>query len=103
MSGISGIAGSALQALATSQQVTAHNVANLNTDNFTTSWATFQENGRGVNVSVSGTQDTVDIYHETVNLLSNSSGFKANLKVLKAADDMTKELLSIKAWSLKEA
>lgn len=98
MSGIGGIAGSALQAFTTSQQVTAHNVANLNTDNFTASRATFQENGSGgVNATVSGTQDTVDISREAVNLLSNTSGFKANLKVLKAADEMTKELFSIKA------
>ena len=98
MSGIGDIAGSALQAFTTSQQITAHNVANLNTDNFTASTATFQENGSGgVNASVSGTQDTVDISREAMNLLSNTSGFNANLKVLKAADDMTKELLSIKA------
>ena len=98
MSGIGGIAGSALQAFTTSQQVTAHNVANLNADNFTASKATFQENGTGgVNATVSGTQDTVDVSREAVNLLSNTAGFKANLKVLKAADDMTKELLSIKA------
>lgn len=98
MSGIGGIAGSAMKAFTTSQQVTAHNVANLNTDNFTVSRATFKENSSGgVNTTVSGTQDTVDISLEAVNLLSNTAGFKANLKVLKAADDMTKELLSIKA------
>ena len=98
MSGIRDIAGSALQAFTTSQQTTAHNVANLNTDNFTASRATFQENGSGgVSATVSGTRDTVDISREAVNLLSNTAGFKANLNVLKAADDMTKELLSIKA------
>lgn len=98
MSSIVDIAGSALQAFNTSQQVTAHNVANLNTDEFKASRATFQENGSGgVKATVSGTQDTVDISREAVNLLSNTAGFKANLKVLKAADEMTKELLSIKA------
>jgi len=98
MSSIADIAGSALQAFNKSQQVTAHNVANLNTDEFKASRATFQENGNGgVNATVSGTQDTVDISREAVNLLSNTAGFKANLKVLKAADEMTKELLSIKA------
>jgi flagellar basal-body rod protein FlgC len=98
MNGIGDIAGSALQAFSTSQQVTAHNVANLNTDEFKASRAAFQENGSGgVNATVSGTQDTVDISREAVNLLSNTAGFKANLKILKAADEMTKELLSIKA------
>lgn len=98
MGGISDIAGSALQAFAVSQQVTAHNVANLNTDGFTASKATFQENGGGgVHAIVSSTQDPVDISREAVNLLSNSTGFKANLNVLKATDEMTKELLNIKA------
>ena len=98
MSSIGTIAGSALQAFSTGQQVTAHNVANINTDGFKASVATFQEkSGGGVTATVSGTQDSVDISREAVNLLSNTSGFKANLKVLKTVDDMTKELLSIKA------
>lgn len=98
MSGISDIAGSALQAFNTSQQVTAHNVANLNTDEFKASRATFQESGGGgVSATVSGTQDPVDISREAVNLLSNTAGFKTNLTVLKTADEMTKDLLSIKA------
>jgi flagellar basal body rod protein FlgB len=98
MNGITDIASSALQAFSSSQQVTAHNVANLNTDNFSASRTTFQENGNGgVSASVSNTQDTVDISQEAVNLLSNSAGAKSNLKVLKVADDMTKELFSIKA------
>ena len=98
MSSIGDIAGSALQAFNTSQQVTVNNVANLSTDGFKASRATFQENGNGgVSATVSGTQDTVDISREAVSLLSNTAGFKANLKVLKAADEMTKELLSIKA------
>jgi flagellar basal-body rod protein FlgC len=98
MNSLTSIAGSALQAFSTSQQVTAHNVANLNTDEFKASRATFQENGAGgVKATISSTQDTVDISREAVNLISNTSGFKANLTVLKAADEMTKELLSIKA------
>jgi len=77
MSSIADIAGSALQAFNKSQQVTAHNVANLNTDEFKASRATFQENGNGgVNATVSGTQDTVDISREAVNLLSNTAGLR---------------------------
>ena len=99
MSGISNIASSALQAFSTSQQITANNVANLNTDGFKASRATFQENSRagGVTASVSSTGDSVDISREAVNLISNTHGFKANLNVLKAADEMTKQLLNIKA------
>lgn len=98
MSSIIGISGSALQAYGTGLQTTAHNVANLNTDGYMTSSATFQGNGAGgVTTSVSNTRDTVDISKEATNLLSDGNGFKANLNVLRAADEMTKELLSIKA------
>jgi flagellar basal-body rod protein FlgC len=98
MSGINDIAGSALQAFSVGQQVTANNVANMNTDGFTASKATFQEvAGGGVNAAVSKTEDTVDLSREAENLRSNATGFKANLKVLKTADEMTKELFSIKA------
>lgn len=98
MSSITGIASSALQAYSTSLQATAHNVANLSTEGFKASQATFQENGGGgVTATVSGTQDTVDISKEATSLLSDKNGFKANLNVLKTADEMTKELLKIKA------
>jgi len=98
MNSISGITGSALQAFATSQQVTANNVANLNSDGFTASRTTFQDNrSSGVSASVSGTEDTVDVSREATNMISNSKGFSANLKVLRTADEMTRELLNIKA------
>ncbi|MFA7403638.1 MAG: flagellar basal body protein [Pelobacteraceae bacterium] len=98
MSGINTISGSALQAFGTSQQVTANNVANLNTDNFKASRVTFQEQGNGgVTATAASTTDSVDISREAVNLLTNVQGFKANLAVLKTADEMSKQLLSIKA------
>lgn len=98
MNSATSIASSALQAFSISQQVTANNVANLNTDNFTASRTSLQANSSGgVNATVSGTKDTVDISREAVNIMSNTSGFNANLKVLKASDEMTKELFSIKA------
>lgn len=98
MSSITNIVGSALQAYTTSLQTTAHNVANLSTEGFKASQATFQENGGGgVTASVSGTQDTVDISKEATRLLSDKNSFKANLTVLKTADEMTKDLLNIKA------
>lgn len=98
MSSIGTIAGSALQAFGTSQQITANNLANLNTDGFKASRASFQENGAsGVAASALRTEDTVDISREATNLLTNVQGYKANLKVLKAADEMARELFSIKA------
>lgn len=98
MSSINSISGSALQAYGASLQSAAHNVANLNTDGFIASRATFQENGAGgVSAVVSSTGDTVDISKEATTILTDSNSFKANLSILKTADEMTKELLSIKA------
>lgn len=98
MNGIGNVAGSALQAFSTSQQVTAHNVANINTDEFEASRTTFQENGGGgVSATVSATKDTVEISREAVDLMSNTAGFKANIAVMKSTDDMIKELFSIMA------
>jgi flagellar basal-body rod protein FlgC len=98
MSSVSNISNSALQAFSTAQQITANNIANLNTDGFKASRAAFQENGTsGVTASASSTNDTVDLSREVTNLISNTQGFKANIKVIQAADEMTKELLNIKA------
>jgi flagellar hook protein FlgE len=98
MSTINSISGSALQAYNTSLQTTARNVANVNTDGFTADRTTFQENGGGgVSASVANTPDNVDISKEATTLLADKNGFKANLAVLKTADEMTKELLNIKA------
>ena len=47
MSSICDIAGSALQAFSKSQQITAYNISNLNTDGFKASKTAFQENGGG--------------------------------------------------------
>lgn len=98
MNGIGNVAGSALQAFSTSQQVTSNNVANINTDEFNVSRTTFQENGNGgVSATASATKDTVDISREALGLLSNTAGFKANIAVLRSADDMAMDLFSIMA------
>ncbi len=98
MSSINSISGSALQAFGTSQQVTANNLANLKTDGFKASRVALQEKtGGGVTATTAGTQDAVDISREATNLIANAQNFKTNLTVIKAADEMTKQLLSIKA------
>ena len=98
MSDINNIAMSALHAFGTGQQVTANNLANVNTDGFKASKVEFRDNGAaGVAVSVSRTEDTVDISREATSLISNASGFKANLTTIKTADEMAKELFSLKA------
>lgn len=98
MNSVNDISNSALTAYGIRQAVTAHNVANLNTDDFKASTAINKEkeNG-GVSTSVLKSSDSVDISREAVNMINNSSGYKANVKTMKAAAEMSKELLNIKA------
>jgi len=98
MGNVSAISTSALQAFSAGQQVTANNLANVNTDIYKAQATTYQSTTTsGVTANITSTQDNVDISKEAVNLISNSQNFKANLKVLKASDEMTQELLNIKA------
>ena len=98
MEGVTGIATSALNAYGVRQAVSANNVANTNTPDFKASTVISQEKSKGgVTATVLKSNDSVDISKEAVNSLSNKNGYKANLKTLKAADEMTKELLSVKA------
>ena len=98
MNNITSIASSALNFYGIKQAVTANNVANLETTDFKASTVVAQDkvNG-GVNAIVVKTNDSVDISREATNMISNSNGFKANIKTLKTQDEMTKELLNIKA------
>jgi len=98
MNSINSISNSALQAFSKSQQVTANNIANVNTDSFTASQTTFQEQASGgVTASLTQTQDSVEISREATNLIANSHEFKSSIKALQTANDMTKELLRLKA------
>ncbi len=96
MSAISSISGSALQAYGISLQVTAQNIAKMNTENRTAATTTFQENpDGGVTAKVSARQDTVDISREAINLMMEDEGVATNITVMKADDEMAKELLGI--------
>jgi flagellar basal-body rod protein FlgC len=98
MNDIASIAASAITSYGMKQAVTANNIANINTPDFKSSSVTMQAvSSGGVSTSVSKGDDTVDISREAVDLISTSHAFTANLKVLKASDDMSKELLSLKA------
>lgn len=98
MGSITSIASSALSVYGIKQAVTANNIANINTPDFKNSIAIQQEKSTGgVQVSVSKTNDTVDISREAANMILNSNGLKANIKTLQATDEMTKDLLNIKA------
>jgi flagellar basal-body rod protein FlgC len=105
---------SALDAYGKKLDVTANNIANVNTDGFKKSRATFQEaDSSGVVVSISkvntpgspipsedGTgksreSSNVDLAEEIVNLQTTKHGYQANLKTLKAEDEMLGSLFDI--------
>jgi flagellar hook protein FlgE len=105
---------SALDAYGKKLDVTANNIANLNTDGFKKSRATFEEaDPSGVIVSISkvntpgapipsedGTakpreSSNVDPAEEIVGLITTKHGFEANLKTVKAEDQMLGSLFDI--------
>ena len=105
---------SALDAYGKKLDVTANNIANLNTDGFKKSRATFEDgDSSGVVVSISkvntpgspvpsegGTgkpreSSNVDLAEEIVNLQTTKHGFEANLKTVKAEGQMLGSLFDI--------
>ena len=110
----SGVAG--IRAFEKKADVTAHNVANVNTDGFKKSRAVMVEDRTGAprvtvdRVELSGyavVEETgdgrterelsnVDLAEEMVNLTVARRGHQANLKTVQAADDMLESLLDIK-------
>ena len=105
---------SALDAYGKKVDVTANNIANVNTDGFKKSRAVMQEaDSSGVVVSISkvntpgapilsqdGTGEVrefsnVDLAEEIVNLQTAKHDFEANLKTLKAEDEMLGSLFDI--------
>src|SRR5690242_8609509 len=98
MNDVTSVAVSALAAYGKKQAVTANNVANINTPDYRASTVVMKEDkAGGVSPTVSQGQDTVDISKEAVDMITTGHAFKANLKVLQAKDEMTRELLNIKA------
>jgi len=105
---------SALDAYGQKVDVTANNIANVNTDGFKKSRAVLQEaDSSGVVVSIDkvntpgasilsedGTGEVressnVDLAEEIVNLQTAKHGFEANLKTLKTEEEMLGSLFDI--------
>lgn len=98
MTDITSIASSALVAFGVKQAVTANNIANIETPDYKASSAVMQESENGgVSAVVSDSRDSVDISKEAVDMITTNLALKANVKVLKTADEMTKELLNVLA------
>ena len=100
--------GAGLSGLNANQQalaVEAHNVANLNTENFQAREASFQEAdpaGSGVTLSTEGlsrsrAEGGTDFATSMSNSLMYKAGFEMSLKVIQAADERMGMLIDIKA------
>jgi flagellar basal body rod protein FlgG len=105
---------SALRAFGQKLGVTAHNVANVNTDGFKKSRALLQEGSpSGVTVSISRVEtpgaplppedetqtpresSNVEVEEEMVDLVTTKQAYTANLKTLKAEEEMLGTFLDI--------
>lgn len=100
---------SALTALSTVQEVTANNIANVNTDGFKSSSVNL-ESGPGdqgvevASISKSATPGSIvggvetsntDIGREMVDMTVTSRAFEANTTFIRAAEEMTGHLLNM--------
>jgi flagellar basal-body rod protein FlgC len=105
---------SALGAYLRKQDVTANNIANINTQDFKKSRAVFQEaSPGGVTVTISRSEEpgallppdertgeshqmsNVDLEEEFVDLITTQHAFSANVKTIQAEDEMQGTLLDI--------
>ena len=95
---ITGSALSALSAFGTGLNVTANNIANMNTPGFKpTSVVMNEDTNGGVRVTLSKSQDAeVDIAKEMTDMMIEKLGVQANVKSLQAGDQMLKSLIDIK-------
>ena len=89
------IAGSALAAQTISLAVTADNVANATTPDYTAKQAQFVPMNPGVVVgAVLDTGQSVDLTNQMVDLITARNAYEAALNVFRTADRMTKDLLA---------
>ncbi len=96
MTDASSIAQSGIEACATKMDVTANNIANVNSDNFQPSRVTIAERQNGcVEATVTDAADQVDISRDAVEMLGTVNSFRTNLQVLKTDNQITKSLLDI--------
>lgn len=100
---------SALDSLGTAQQVSANNVANVNTDGFKASSVALESGpeGQGVRVSdisessasdamVDGVETSnTDLGTEMVDMMTTSRAFSANVAAIRVSEQMTGHLLNM--------
>lgn len=90
---------SSLLAYLTKQNVTAHNIANVNTEDFKSSETRMNEDRNGgVFVTISKNSPSgVDLPKEMTDMMATSDMVQANLKVLKTADEIARSVIDLKA------
>lgn len=100
---------SALSALSTVQEVSANNIANVNTDGFRASSVLLETGPEGQGVQVGAIQETTtpgtiigdvessntDIGREMVDMMTTSHAFSANVVAIRASEQMTGHLLNM--------
>ncbi|MCJ2163161.1 MULTISPECIES: flagellar basal body protein [unclassified Pseudodesulfovibrio] len=100
---------SALTALSTVQEVSANNIANVNTDGFKASSVVLESGpeGQGVDVAAINQSTTpgamlngvetsnTDIGHEMVDMIKTGHAFSANTVFIRASEEMTGHLLNM--------
>jgi len=77
---------------------TAHNIANVNTDNFRALETNMQDQVNGgvsAQTTRSQVEDRVDLSKEVVNMMIAETGIKANIKALKSAHETQKSVIDI--------
>jgi flagellar basal-body rod protein FlgC len=88
---------SALSALGTVQQVSANNVANVNTDGFAAGSVTLESGpgGQGVRVGDIREGGATDLATEMVTMVRTENAFSANTTAIRASEEMTGHLLNM--------
>lgn len=100
---------SALSALGTTQQVSANNIANVNTDGFKASTVSLETGPMDQGVRVGAIQETTnpgpavgdvelsntDIGTEMVDMMTTSRAFSANVAAVRVSEEMTGHLLNM--------
>ncbi len=102
---------SALSAMGVVQQVSADNIANVNTDGFNASSVMFESGPEGQGVRVGGIQESTnagpfvdgvegsntDIGTEMVDMMQTGHAFSANVAAERTSEEMTGHLLNMVA------
>jgi len=89
---------SALNAFGTALNVTANNIANMNTAGFKPTSTNMSDDANGgVKVTLTQSQDAgVDVAKEMTDMMIEKFGVQANVKSLQTEDQILKSLIDIK-------